>query len=302
MMKKIFIPFLTVVLLILMPLAGLAASTGSTNGNAGYGGAGDSQQSGVDTQSQTQNQVQSQSQIQSQNQVQTQLQNNATQMNTGTSLDPLMQTTREQLRTMTGNTTQTQEGWLEVKENLEQLKQQYRLQTQTETKEEIKSMFKNAIQVKKTEGQVEEAELLARDLISLDAKDKEAYQELGAIFRNRGEKDPKVFMNGNEVKPDVPPVIKEGRTLVPVRAITEALGAAVQWNEQEQTILISKGDTQIQLSVNNRIAMVNGQEVTVDAPAEINSDRTFVPLRFIMQAMKANINWYPDGKIIAMIE
>lgn len=281
MYRKMLILVLTVALLTMMPVVVLAGPTNDRNGNSGtIRDAEDSQQQNAENQAQ--------------------FQNNLGIENGEASLERLMQTTRERLQTMEKDRLQTREGWQEMKDNLAQLKQQYSLQTRAETKEEIKSMFRAAIQLKKGQGQVEETESLLRDLISLDSKDQEAYRELGTIFRNRGETDPKVFLNGNEIKPDVPPVVKEGRTLVPVRALTEALGAAVQWNEKEQTVLVSKGDTKIQLRVNNMIALVNGNEFNIDIPAEINSSRIFVPLRFIMQVMNAGIEWYPEGQIIAL--
>jgi len=197
---------------------------------------------------------------------------------------------------------QTREGWQQLQDNLEQYKLQYRQETRTEAREEIMNMFRVAFQLRKEQGELDEAENMLRNMLSLNSRETAAYQELGSIFRSRGETAPKVFLNGNEIKPDTPPVIKEGRTLVPVRAITEGMGATVQWSEQEQTVLISKGETHIHLRVNNRIALVNGSEFNIDVPAEINSSRVFVPLRFIMQVMNAGVDWYPEGQVIAMNE
>lgn len=226
------------------------------------------------------------------------IQNAGTQEGQGDT-DRLMQTTRERLQDMTRDRLNTQD-WKEIKQCLTQLKQQYRDQDRLQSRDEIKNLFQTALQIKKEQGDLEETEVLLRDLIAMDPSDSQPYRELGSIFQNRGENAPRLFHNGNELKPEVPPVIKEGRTLVPVRAVTEALGAAVQWNEQEQTILVSRGDTQIQLQVGNRTALVNGQEIDLDVPAEITDSRTFVPLRFIMQTMKAEIGWYPEGSIIAI--
>ncbi len=283
MYKKMMILILSVLFLTVMPMTVLAGS-GSNNEDCGAVNDGECQQFNLQNQTQTQ-----------------------TQADTGlekdeASLERIMQTTRECMQTMQKDCLQAGESQQVLEENLEQLKQQYQQQTKLEVKEEIKSMFKTAIQLKKSQGNIEETELLVRDLISLDPKDQEAYRELGWILCNRGERDPKLFLNGVEVKADVPPVIKEGRTLVPVRALTEALGAEVQWNEQEQTVLVSKGDIQIQLRVNNRVAMINGKEVILDVPAEINTSRVFVPLRFMMQTMNTSVEWYPEGQIISMNE
>lgn len=285
MYKKMMILILALLFLTVIPMTVLAGSGDSNNENGGaVNNAGELQQLNI------------------QNQNQTQIQTSTGLGNDEASLERIMQATHECLQTMENDCLQTGENQQALEENLVQLKQQYQQQTQIEVKEEIKSTFKTAIQLKKSQGKIEETESLVRDLISLDPKDPEAYRELGAILCNRGEKDPKLFLNGVEVKADVPPVIKEGRTLVPVRALTEALGAEVQWNEQEQTVLVSNGNTQIQLKVNNRIALVNGEEITLDVPAEINTSRIFVPLRFMMQTMNTSVEWYPEGQIISMNE
>ena len=212
----------------------------------------------------------------------------------------LMQATRRGLQKMQRTGEPAREEWQALKDNLARLKQQYRLETREENRAEIRAMFKLAVQMAKEQGEPEEMENLLRDLISLAPGDPEPYRELGNIYRNRGEKTPKVFCDGNELKPDVPPVIKEGRTLIPIRPITEALGATVQWNERERTVLISKGDTTIQLQVENRVALVNGRRVELDVPAENINSRVFVPLRFISEALKAQVGFYPEGQIVTV--
>lgn len=212
----------------------------------------------------------------------------------------LMQATRQCLQTMQRTGEMAKEDWQALRDNLARLKQQYRLETRAETRAEIKAMFKQAAQLAEEQGEQGAVENLLRDLISLAPGDPEPYRELGNIYRNRGEKTPKVFCNGNELKPDVPPVIKENRTLIPIRPITEALGATVQWNERERTVLISKGDTTIQLQVENRIALVNGSRVELDVPAENINSRVFVPLRFISEALKAQVAFYPEGQIVTV--
>ncbi len=214
----------------------------------------------------------------------------------------LMQATRRCLQTMQRTGKPAREEWQALRDNLARLKQQYRLETREENRAEIRAMFKQAVQMAKEQGEPGEMENLLRDLISLAPGDPEPYRELGNIYRNRGEKTPKVFCDGNELKPDVPPVIKEGRTLIPIRPITEALGATVQWNERERTVLISKGDITIQLQVENRIALVNGRRVELDVPAENINSRVFVPLRFISEALKAQVGFYPEGQIVTVVQ
>lgn len=101
----------------------------------------------------------------------------------------------------------------------------------------------------------------------------------------------KVSVNGKEIKFDVPPVIKEGRTLIPVRAVMNGLGAKVEWDQATNTITITKGDITIQFILGESKVLVNGKEVSLDVPAMEISDRTFVPIRFISEILGEKINY-----------
>jgi len=207
-------------------------------------------------------------------------------------------TIRERLQIMQEDRNVTREDWQLLKEDLKQLREQYR--SRNEAREEIKNTFKAALQLAREQNRIQEAEQLLRDMITMDPFDSFGYRELGHLFNNRGENTPKVWCGGNQLKPDIPPVIKQGRTLIPVRAVTEALGATVQWYPAEQTVLISKGETEIRLQVRNRIALVNGHRVELEQPPEISTARVMVPLRLIAEAFNAQVGYYPEGQIITV--
>jgi hypothetical protein len=111
-----------------------------------------------------------------------------------------------------------------------------------------------------------------------------------------------IISNRAQFKFDVPPVIKEGRTLIPVRAITEGLGATVEWNAEEGKVTITKDGTSIELFIDNNVALVNGEEVEMDTQAEIMSSRTVVPLRFIAETFGLDVNWNSDDETIEIDE
>lgn len=100
-----------------------------------------------------------------------------------------------------------------------------------------------------------------------------------------------VNINGSPLQMDVPPTIVDGRTLLPLRAIFEALGAQVQWNAADQTITATKGNITIVLTIGSTTAMKNGSTVILDVPPLIIDDRTLVPARFVSEAMGAQVNW-----------
>ncbi len=100
-----------------------------------------------------------------------------------------------------------------------------------------------------------------------------------------------VQLNGQPLATSTAPVQMNGRTLVPLRDIFEALGARVDWNPAAQTILATQGTTQIGLAINNPMASVNGKTVMLDQAATLINGRTFVPLRFVAEATGAQVNW-----------
>lgn len=106
-----------------------------------------------------------------------------------------------------------------------------------------------------------------------------------------GTKPPRVTINGQNVIFDVQPIIKNGRTLVPIRVIAEELGATVSWNQNTQTISITKGSNTIQLVIKKQTASLNGSTLSLDVPPEIISGRTIVPIRFIAEAFNMNVQW-----------
>jgi len=105
-------------------------------------------------------------------------------------------------------------------------------------------------------------------------------------------KDIEIYLFGKEVKCDVAPVIENGRTLVPVRVISEeGLGADVKWNGEKKQVTITKGDFEVILVIGKNKATVNGKSKELDVPAKLISDRTMVPVRFISETFEYNVDW-----------
>lgn len=95
------------------------------------------------------------------------------------------------------------------------------------------------------------------------------------------------------LKPDVPPTVIDGRTLVPVRAIFEALGAEVEWDDATNTAKAIKGAKTVTVQIGSTTAYVDGAAKTLDVPAQTIDDRTMVPARFVSEAFGADVKW--DG-------
>ncbi len=104
--------------------------------------------------------------------------------------------------------------------------------------------------------------------------------------------DLSVLVNGSVLTGDVAPFIQDGRVLVPMRAIFEALGANVTWDASTQTVTATEGDTSVSLVVGQNTATVGEETDTLDVPAQIVGGGTVVvPLRFVSEAMGAQVSW-----------
>ena len=102
----------------------------------------------------------------------------------------------------------------------------------------------------------------------------------------------KIFVDGAELFPDAEPFIDaNGRTMAPVRFIGEAMGGKVDWNPVTQTATITKGQTVVKLVVGSKIITTNGKQAAMDTVAIVKDGRTFVPVRFIAEALGLAISW-----------
>lgn len=108
----------------------------------------------------------------------------------------------------------------------------------------------------------------------------------------------KVFIDQVELITDVDPFNTNGRIMVPVRAIFEAIGATVIWEPVERTVTGLKGDREVFLKIDNNVAKINENEVQLDVPATIKDSRTFVPLRFVSESLDMDVLWEDATKTV----
>lgn len=103
-----------------------------------------------------------------------------------------------------------------------------------------------------------------------------------------------VLYDGKRIGFDQVPIAENGRTLVPLRAIFEKIGATVGWDNDTQTVTATKGDTTITLTLNSTVATKNGQKITLDVPATSRNGRTLVPVRFVSDCFGVGVEWNGD--------
>lgn len=103
--------------------------------------------------------------------------------------------------------------------------------------------------------------------------------------------DETLIINGTPVTVEKPYAVGEGVTLVPVRVITEAFDAKVDWIGETQSVRLTYPDVDILIQIGNPIAEINGRAETLLAPPEISSGYTMVPLRFISENFGAEVSY-----------
>lgn len=113
-----------------------------------------------------------------------------------------------------------------------------------------------------------------------------------------------VLINGVKLETEVAPKIVEGRTMLPMRAIFEELGATVTWMQEDKIIFATKGECLIVMQIDNNMMSVrksgdeNNKSVTLDVAPFIESDRTLVPVRAVAEALQAKVNWDNDTRTV----
>jgi len=107
-----------------------------------------------------------------------------------------------------------------------------------------------------------------------------------------------VYIDSVAIVFDVAPIIVENRTLVPFRAIFEALGMTVEWDNDARSAIGTNDDVVIEIPIDSTTSTVNGESVELDVAAMLYNERTFVPLRFVAENSGANVEWCNDTRTV----
>ena len=101
------------------------------------------------------------------------------------------------------------------------------------------------------------------------------------------------YVNGLEKALDAAPIIRNSRTMLPVRFVAENLGATVGWDGATSTVTVTTATTKLEIKIGATTAKINGVAVTLDSPAFIENSRTYLPVRFVAENLGAEVAW--DG-------
>jgi len=111
-----------------------------------------------------------------------------------------------------------------------------------------------------------------------------------------------VLLNGKALDTDVPALLRDGRTMVPVRPLAEALGATVGWDASTRRVTLKRGEDRVVLTLGSATAQVNGASKALPdgVPAVLakqgGAERTLAPLRFVAEALGAQVDWDNAGR------
>lgn len=122
------------------------------------------------------------------------------------------------------------------------------------------------------------------------------------VIADTGEKVT-VMLDGGEVTfPDAQPFIdSRNRTLVPIRFVSEAMGARVDWENDTQTVIIKKDKDTIKYTIGNMKAYLNDEMRVFDTYGILKEDRTFVPLRFISEMLSCDVDWNDISRTVTIL-
>ena len=113
-----------------------------------------------------------------------------------------------------------------------------------------------------------------------------------------------MYVNGNsrQIYPgeNASPMVVNDRTLVPIRAIAEELGAVVEWDGNTQNVTIRRNGTVIIMRINSTAVNVNGQTIQSDVAPQIIDNRTMIPLRIVAETLNCEVNWEPTTKTVTI--
>lgn len=114
-------------------------------------------------------------------------------------------------------------------------------------------------------------------------------------------KEVKIEIDGKAMVPkDMPAVIIDSRTMLPMRQIAQELGCEVNWNEAAKQIYVMRDSDIIVFTVDSKTGYENGKEFTMDVPATIVNDRTMLPVRALADALHLNIKWDDPNRIVSI--
>lgn len=96
------------------------------------------------------------------------------------------------------------------------------------------------------------------------------------------------------------PQMRGDYVMIPLRGVFERLGATVDWRSFDQSISAKRGETKVDLKINDHNAWVNGQQIYVPSAPIVSDGSTLVPIRFISESLGARVDWNPSSRVVSI--
>lgn len=111
-----------------------------------------------------------------------------------------------------------------------------------------------------------------------------------------------ILLDGQEVRLDVVPEVKNQRTMVPIRAVAEALGATVEWVQDTQQIVMTRAGVTVAMTLDSTAADIDGQAVEMDVAPYATNGRTLIPARYVAEFFGQKVDWDGENKRVLVTE
>jgi hypothetical protein len=110
----------------------------------------------------------------------------------------------------------------------------------------------------------------------------------------------RVKLNGRELFLATDPIMRNQRVLVPMGDVLPDMQIAVDYNQEDSSLRVQKGDVLLQLKLDNYTAQVNGIDRPVDVPATLYNNQVYIPLRLIAEVFNYPIAWLPESNMVTL--
>ena len=187
---------------------------------------------------------------------------------------------------------------VKTKKELIELRQE--LKHSTEITSEQKAKYEALVSELEKQADIPQSLEVQLELVEryYNKTDRSSVVKLGKLLKSSGNTEITTLLDGKVLVMEEKPFVQGGRALVPIRAISSALKADVTWDPKTSSALITRGDDSITLYLNKKEATVNGKTVALEIAPVLKNGRLFLPLRFVSEQLKAEVNWQEEGKII----
>lgn len=125
---------------------------------------------------------------------------------------------------------------------------------------------------------------------------------LAAVDATPGPAEIKLYLDGSRLGLDVPPEIKNQRTMVPVRAVGEAIGADVEWVQDKQQVVMTRAGSTVTMTLDSTTADIDGKAVEMDVAPYATNGRTLLPARYVAEFFGQKVDWDDNDRRVLITE